>query len=504
MHRRIFRAVVAVAAAALSTALVACGPGESDQPSSLGVGVEPGLFSALYDPISATGLGASAVYESLLSYNEATSEYDPLLATSFELSDDRKTIQLTLRDDVDFIDGEHFDAAVAAAVMTALIEREAAQAIWRFPDHDVRITAIGEYQLEITVAIPTSLRPGDAFMDLVFLPLFSPAYLDDFEALGTAPVGTGPYVLDEVVPDVSATFTLNENYWNEEIELFDSLEIVVFADEIASLNALKSGQIDAVRISSMVAAEAETNGFRVVEGVAGTFGLWIADRGGSIQPALGDLRVREAIQYAFDREAINESMNAGFGETTSQSFAAGTPEYVEGGDDRYGYDPEKARSLLAEAGYEDGFDITIPSTTFLGINNWEPIVTQYLGDVGIRVTFEMFSDTGTYFEAALGGTFPVLLYQGSGSAALDIFFLPDAILGFPAYSDTTLDGLAATMTNGDLEESVQAQSAIGEYVLDQAWFAVFAAQPLLWATSPEIEIIGVEYPGRATQFRPAG
>jgi peptide/nickel transport system substrate-binding protein len=507
MHRRTFRTAVAVAAAVtLSAGLAACGPADPDQPTSLGIGVGPGLFGGQYNPTTVFGMDRTAVYESLLSYNVATSEFEPLLATSFELSDDRKTITLSLRDDVDFTDGEHFDAAAAVEIMTALIEKNTENATWRFPDHDVQITATGDYELEITLAIPTTLRPGDILLDLTNLPIFSPAYVDDFEALATAPVGTGPYVLEEVVPEVSATFTLNEDYWNEDIDLFDNLELVAYDDEVAALNALKSGQVDAVKVSTAIVEEAEANGFTIVEGIVEAVGLWIADRGGSIQPALADVRVREAIQYAFDRETINESLNRGFGVITSQPFAVGTPEYVEGGDDRYDYDPEKARSLMEEAGYADGFDITIPTTPFLGVSTWEPIVTQYLGDIGIRATYDFFADTGAYFTAALSGTYPVLLYPGQAQSSLDVYFLPTAVFAFPgADPDPTIAALTDTMTNGNLEESLQAQSDIGEYVLDEAWYTVFVAPNILWATSPEVEIVGgLEHLALISQFRRAG
>jgi peptide/nickel transport system substrate-binding protein len=490
MHSRSLRTAVAIATvSALATTLAACGPGEPDEPSTLDVGVTS--LSGTYAPTGQVGTDTSAVYETLLSFDYGTLEFSPLLATSYELSEDRLTASFVLRDDVDFTDGEHFDAEAAATALTAVVDSMTETGIWvSYADYEVQFEATGEYELAITTALPMAPFGGNIFKQIMFLPIFSPAHVDDLEALATAPVGTGPYLLDELVPDVSASFVRNEDYWNLDAAPFDSVELTVYVDEVAGLNALKSGQIDAVTVSTAVAADVETNGFRINEGPLAHTGLWIADRGGSILPAVADLRVREAIEYAFDREAINVALNDGYGVITSQPFTSGTPEYVEGGDDRYGYDPEKARDLMAEAGYADGFDLVIPSTTFLGINTLEPIVTQYLGDIGIRVTYETFADAGAFFTAALAGTYPVLLFPSGGDSALDALFLPDAVLAFHAYSDPILDELVATVDTGSLEESYEATSEIGEYVLDQAWYTVMSAPSIMWASEQRIEVTG--------------
>jgi peptide/nickel transport system substrate-binding protein len=504
MQRRILRTALAIAAiVSIAPALAACGPGEPDEPTSFSMGVEPGLFRGQYLPQYGFGVDGTAVYETLLGFDLNLNQHIPWLATSFEVSDDRKTTDFVLRDDVDFTDGVHMDAEGVAKSLNALIARGIEDSTWGWTDFDVRFTATGEYELEMTTAIPVSIRAGHAFSGFVGLPVFSPAFVDDMDALNTAPVGTGPYVLDEVVPEVSASFTRNENYWNPDAAPFDTVEVMVFADQVAGLNALKSGQVDAVKIDASAAADAEANGFRINESPGKSVGLWIADRAGKIQPALADIRVREAIQLAFDREAINDSMNYGYGSVNSQPFAEGTPEYVEGGDDRFGYDLEKARSLMADAGYADGFDLTIPSTSFLGINVWEPIVIQYLGDIGIRVTIDSFPDSGAYFTAALTGDYPVILLSTSWLTSMEVFFLPTAVFAFAdANPDPKLAELGDTMTNGTLEESLQAASDIGEYVLDEAWFTAFVAPSFLWATNPDIEILrGVEENPGVPQFQ---
>jgi peptide/nickel transport system substrate-binding protein len=88
-------------------------------------------------------------------------------------------------------------------------------------------------------------------------------------------------------------------------------------------------------------------------------GVYFADRGGSVVPALGDVRVRQALNYAIDREAIASSIYGEFGTPTSLYVPEGMEGYQEELQDTYPYDPEKAKELLAEAGYPDGFSFTL-------------------------------------------------------------------------------------------------------------------------------------------------
>jgi peptide/nickel transport system substrate-binding protein len=476
-----------IAAAALGGVLVACSPAESDETRSLSVGVTSAFFAGQYQPTSQMlAMDWTAVYETLLRFNPTEAVYEPLLATSFEFSEDRKTVVFTLRDDVDFSDGTHLTAEAAATALNGLIASLTEAATWAYGTYEAEFAATGEYELTLTSALPLSTRLGDVFSVIMYLPVVSPAFADDLEALAAAPAGTGPYLLDEVTPEVSATFVRNPEYWNPEAFPFDDLEIVAFADTIAGLNALKSGQVDAVNIDAAAAADAENAGLRINTGPGRMTGLWIGDRAGAIQPALADVRVREAIGLAFDREAINDSINQGFGTITNQPFLPSSPEYVEAATPEY--DPERARELLAEAGYADGFDITIPSTTFLGINAWEPVVTQYLGDIGVRVTFEPFADIGAYFTAAQGDTYAVLMYSEDPTVAMEVYFLPRAVFAYDTYDDDEWRDLADTMATGTLEESAEATSKLGELVVGQAWFTVFAAPETVWASREDVVV----------------
>jgi peptide/nickel transport system substrate-binding protein len=482
----ISRVLALGAAVAVATSLVACSESGPSTPTKDTLTIATGSFivDIPLDPFDEFGqvnqlLPPQAVYESLIVFDETTNTLQPWLASEFTLSDDRRTLDMTLREDVDYSDGTHFDAEAVKAYWDAVMAENPTFG----PDgsYGTELSVTGEYGLEITTS-RTSI--DNDFMRAVWTtPMVSPSALEDHEALNDNPVGTGPYLFEERVPGVSVTFTANPDYWNADAVPFTTVTFLAFDDPVASFNALKSGQIDATSLDASYAAEAAAAGFRVHEG-GGTFaGLAILDTAGDIVPALGDLRVRRAISMVFDREAIRDNINHGYGAITDQIASDIFPWYVPSGDDRYPYDPDEAKALMAEAGYADGFAITIP--VLASHASYQPIVEQSLSELNIAVTFESTVDYPAWDEAALSGDFPVLL-------------MSEFFINLPGYArhayyqpmvDDEADRILTQVETGTIDEVGEAYAALGEHVLDEAWFAIFGATTSLWATAPEIDMI---------------
>jgi peptide/nickel transport system substrate-binding protein len=445
--------------------------------------IRAGMIPGSWDPVRTLALGepAQAVYEPLIMASAIGIEYIPWLAESFETSDDRLTFTMEIRENVDFTDGTHLDAAAVADFFATYLEVNAASPL--VVQYGAVFTAVDEYTVEVTTTTPIDFIWYD---HLSVIWIVSPDAARDPEALAEKPVGTGPYLVDEYTPEVSVSFVRNPEYWNPEGYDFDEVTFQFYADELAALNALKSGQIDATSLTQIpLAVEAEAAGFDLFQGRGQYPSLFIIDRLGEVQPALADKRVRQAMNMAFDREAINESLNLGRGYVSSQPFIEGEPYYVEGGDDRYPYDPERARELMAEAGYADGFDITIP-TMATYTKPYEPILQQSLADIGIRVTYEMFPDAEAVkllTELWPSEKYPVAAYgfvHGPGIGWIDYFW--------GGYK--TEEGLALidTVRNGTLDESLEAEKELGEYILDEAWFVPFSDPPAYVAARSGIEV----------------
>jgi peptide/nickel transport system substrate-binding protein len=471
-------------AAAVVLAGCSSPPQADDGERSLTIAV-PFLFPG--DPYFTHGLflEPQAVYEPLWNYDESENSFVPRLASEYNLSDDRFVLELTLRDDVDFTDGVHFSAETLVEYLEILKQDEEAVGGYAFLNrYETSFEITGEYELTITTTQPMGY---EFFAGVSWFMITSPDAALHHEEMNENPVGSGPYVLDSVEPEVSSTYVRNDDYWNADAVDFDRLTFIVYVDPIASLNAVKTGQVDASSLDLPLAAEAESSGLVVHEG-GGQFGtLIILDLEGSIVPALADVRVRQAMNMVFDRAAIAETLDVGYGTVSSQPFAPWQDTYVEGGDDLYPYDVEAARDLMAEAGYEAGFDITIPAapggTQYSA--SYEPIVQQSLSEIGIRVTYEVFPGEGELFPAISSGKYPVVLMK--------MFF--GNVYGY--LKENTSPSLATMVTpetvdlieaidNGTASESEQASTRFGEMVVDDAWYVPFSRPATLWVTIPEV------------------
>jgi peptide/nickel transport system substrate-binding protein len=486
--RRVAFAGVAGAVAAVS--LVACSaPAAEVSERSLTVAVS-GLYYA-EPPYTADyagfDLGSQATYESLIGWSTRTDGWVPAMAESVTESEDRKTLTIRLREGVKFSDGTVLDAENAKAVMDSIIFDEEMYNRQAAIDSGLEIVVIDDLTLEMRGDVPLMLgvpvSPG----------LPSPtAYLDpEIQAtMVDVPVGSGPYLREEVVPDVSATYVRNPDYWNPDAVDFESVTFEIFDDPIAILNALKSGQIDAGQIPANFVADAEDAGLSVYVPPARTSNfLLILDSAGEIIPALGDVRVRQAMAMAFDRASIVEKAQNGLGNGSSQVFPEDHPAHVDGEDDRYPFDVERARELMADAGYEDGFDLVIPkpgpeAPTWYGQYNpeLEPIVQQSLADIGIRVTFEVEENM-----SAKSSTHPVWFWM-LGPEAVYIHSTAQGADDWRPMLDAEATASLEAIRSGTRTEVDQSWAEFGEHSLDEAWFIpVSQVVDAIWATRADID-----------------
>jgi peptide/nickel transport system substrate-binding protein len=484
-RRRARLATAAVGTLAV-VSLVACAPAAPDTADRSIVIAVAGI-SSNFDPVNGAWLYGSfdtqAVYDSLIVWDQDTGAFDPCLATDWQIAPDRKSMTMDLRDDVDFVDGTHLDAEGVASFLTAALANPTYAQGRLSGIHGLTVEAVDEYRLEFTVAkTPIDLY----FLILVAMtPIPSAAAISDPESLATTAVGSGPYVVEETVPEVSVTLVRNEDYWDLDAFPFERIELKVFVDNVAALNALKTGQVDAAGLDIPLAVEAAASGFVLTSGSKFSRLLYIQDRAGAINPAFADVRVRQAMNLAFDRQAILDNIDLGYGYVSSQVYTKGQPGYLEGRDDEYPYDPERARELLAEAGYPEGFDLTIPTTGYLA--PFDPVVQQYLGDIGIRVTFETL-EIGDYVTRASGGEFPVIMWAEMFPTINEGFFGADSFWNGSHFTTPEVEDLVFEVGSADPEEATAAAQKLAEYMLEEAWLVPFARPATIWASTDEVDV----------------
>lgn len=497
-----------VAAVATPSMLAACSPSGDGAASASQITVA-GPIIASYDPMNGCHLffaTGQAVYDPLVMVSAEGVPPQPWLAESFKVSGDGHTISFKLHENVKFVDGTQLDGPGLAKYLNALFASKGFQWKLRVADQaGAKATATGKYTLDIKLTKqPVSYQ---WWWQFGLTPIASPAILDNPSLAKKGPVGSGPYLIDQQVPDVSVTYKRNPDYWNAEKYPFDKATLQAYGDQVAVLNAVKTGQLDAGQINIPLAQEAQASKLTVTQGPGNVGTIYIADHNGKTIPALGDKRVRHAMAMAFDRATILAATNLGFGSASSQQFAPGQAEYVEGGDNRYPYDVAGAKALMAEAGYAKGFDVKIPtfpgvSESINGTTNLEPIVQTSLAEIGINVKYVPFGgEAADYIKKVVKtNKYPMYLRNPAQTNWIVDF---DEVWG--PYDSSEFKALVKKSREGTPTEQTQAQKDIGKFFLEEAWYVSFSrpSSTIVSIASVAVHIDGAYTNPKLWQYTPA-
>ena len=297
------------------------------------------------------------VFEPLIRLN-SDATYRPVLAESWDINDDFTTYTFNLRQGVTFHNGADFTA------------EDVVFSLNRFRNPDPSFSASSLDAVEDVVAVDDyTVRldlntPNVFLLDTLFL--IDAAMLDsetDIEKLrsGEEVYGTGPFMLAELLPRERITMERNPNHWSGDLPYLDEVIFVGISDSAGRREALLSGEVDVVpdlypMQLGPIYDSPDTKVFSVAS--SGWIGISINNQ----IPPFDNKLVRQALRYAVDRDLVNQMAFQGLGAPMNDSpvwpgdsrFYA--PEYLPG------YDPDKARALLAEAGYPDGIDMSIETT----------------------------------------------------------------------------------------------------------------------------------------------
>ncbi|MFT4214920.1 MAG: ABC transporter substrate-binding protein [Microbacterium sp.] len=352
------------------------------------------------------------IYEGLtkrdISDPNAPAGVAPALAASWDVAEDGLSYTFYLQEGVTFHDGTDWNA-------DALIYNINRYTDETDPNYDpVLITyyAVLNYVDSVEkvddLTVTFTLKEPFAFFlaDLYNVYFASPTSLDEDGAAGQAvnPVGTGPFVFDELEQNQSISFVRNDDYWGE-VPKLDRLTVELIPDASARTAALRSGRVDWIEAAQPDDLESlESAGF-VATGNAFDW-EWSWQLMTTEEP-FDDIRVRQAMNYAIDREAIAEDLLHGTAAPAYQMFAAASLYYTAD-DDIYSYDPEKAVDLLTEAGYPDGIDVTVGYITAgsgaMQAKAMNEALQAQLAEVGINVTLEPVDFSGMYAKLGAGDT----------------------------------------------------------------------------------------------------
>lgn len=465
-------AVVGAGILAISGLLAGCAPA-ADTPATGGSltiadTLDSSLSALTLDACATWRTECQAVYDTLVTANNSIGwEAQPSLAESWEWSEGNTVLTLHLRQGVVFSDGEKFDSAAAKGSFDAYRQTGSLK--------DVYFSGITSIDTPDDATLVITLKaPDTSFLRyLAYTPaMVAPDALKDPASLATNPIGTAGYTLKSATA-TTAVFEKNPTSWRAADLPYDTVTIKALSDPTAALNALISGQVDFAKIDATAATHAQDSGF-TIEGVPGVMaGIYIQDPTGSVVPALGELKVRQALAMAFDRDAFVKNVLGGWGTVTTQLYNDQWPGYDKSLDSQYAYDPAKAKQLLAEAGYPDGF--TMQMIDFGKFTPWFPFIQQSLADIGVTVEEVPVADANSYSEGQSGKYAAQLVEPAPGSALQALNATKESGNPFPwALTDPIYGPLIEKLSADPSDEAANVELA--QHVFDDQLFIIFAAE----------------------------
>lgn len=329
----------------------------------------------------------SQIFDTLVGMDES-GNFIPQLATSWEMQD--TAMIMKLRNDVVFHDGTKFNAEAVkynfdyffgpVAKPIFLSEIGAIKSVDVLDEYTVR------FNLKGPSAILLSALSNNAGM------MMSPAAIQTYgEDIVLHPVGTGPFKMKEAVEGDHITLVRNENYYmlgkdGQRLPYLDEVVIRVITDEPVKVTNLMTGDIDITDYLNAATSLDTLQNNRNIEVIRTTAGDHFALYPNHLHAPLGDVRVRQAMSYALDKQAICDALTRGYGQVAPFPIAKGQWFYSDY--DPYPYNVEKAKQLLAEAGYPNGFSIKLQNIAREPDNTIVQAVQSQLKAVGINVQIE--------------------------------------------------------------------------------------------------------------------
>jgi peptide/nickel transport system substrate-binding protein len=406
--RSLQKKLVGVLTAGLLMATTACGGGASSSAEGTGGGTLVIGMTASDIPLLDTGMSQNQGYEGIrwvgnqlydgltrfdLQQSKEIPKIVPGLATEWSHNADGSSWTFKLRPDVKFHDGEPWNAEAAVFNFDRYVNKKSE---YYYPELNAQasasvsgiksVTKVDDMTIQIDTDGPLSWLPNN--MATIFFA--SPKAVKNLGKEGFAlhPVGTGPFKFESYERGQQLAVTANKDYWGGRPKV-DRVVFRPIPDVTARVAALRSGQVNWIEVPSPDDVPSlKADGFQVLTNSYNHSWPWVLD---VTKGPLADVRVRQAMNYAIDRDAMVNGLLKGTAEPMLQNDARADPAYRPE-NDLYSYDPKKAKALLAEAGYANGISVRLSYPTS-GSGNMLPTpmnqaLKQDLAAVGINVTLE--------------------------------------------------------------------------------------------------------------------
>jgi len=349
---------------------------------------------------------AYKIYSNLVRLKSgSTEELVPDLAESWEMSEDGLEYTFNLKQGVQW--HRDFGEVTAEDVKFSLMRHKDEAVGSNFVNEASLIKDVEVVDTHTAKVLMSEPYPGF----LVEFAAYRPGFIVNQKAIDEAgdryneqPIGSGPFVFDQWSPGQQVDLVVNEAY-DGETGPFTGITYVVIPEESTLEIALETGDVDIAYIlgPEIQARVSENENLNTTSTIAPrTFYLQL----NSEREPFNDVRVRQALWYAIDRQTLVDAVMLGFGEVTDTLL---NPHVFGRLEERaYEYDPEKAKSLLAEAGYPDGFEASFLIYPPYGLPDVAAATQQMLKEVGVEITIDQ-REWAQHVELRRSGTFDIAL-----------------------------------------------------------------------------------------------
>ena len=407
--------------------------GTSPSTVRMAVAVDPDGLDPQMSASASTFQVTSSIYETLVTVDE-NGNIVPCLAESWIIADDGLSITFKLRKDAMFSDGDACDADAVAASFMRLISPSSARS------QDYSFISSVEVIDECTIRFIFSRLDVTALARFAY-PWSAVVDTAHADSLRTKPVGSGPYMLSDWIPQQRLVLEKNPYYTGR--CSIDRIEFVIMSDMTSAVTAMKNGLLDIILITGDLAGLFEGDDDFTIHALP-TNGLQLMAMNNKSK-GLDDIRVRMAINHAVDKEALIEAVWWGYGEPIGSHFPVVLSEYIDM-NGRYPYDPDKARELLAEAGYGEG---ELQLRMFLPKNYQEyvnagQVIADMLRNAGIDVDIQIVEWATWLSDIYNGRDYDLTVVGHTGrldSYSLLSRYRSDAAENYFNYADDEMDAL---------------------------------------------------------------
>lgn len=356
------------------------------------------------------------IHETLVRQDE-TGKIVPALATSWTTSDDKVTWTFRLRQNVRFHDGTAFDAAAVKATFERMRDDATASPRRSSLEAIKDISVVDDHTIAIVTKQP--FAPLLAQLSAYNLAIMSPAQMQKLgKGYRDQPAGTGPFRLKSWQRGERVTLARNDDYWGDKARL-DAVETRVVPEDSARVLLLLSGEADVIAsVPTVMLKRLEASPAVKVIRKTGFRTIYLGFN--TALPPFNDRRVREAVAHAIDVTALQRGVLSGIGK-----LGGGFESPVIGGAKEIAprpFDPARARKLLAEAGFQNGFDTTfyVPTGRYLMDRQMGEAIQAQLAEVGIKAKIET-PEWGAFVAITDQKKAPMFI-MGKGSPTGDLDF----------------------------------------------------------------------------------